>query len=158
MKKQRKSKATARKKKRQRAKNKRLREKGKIVDKPNYSEGNNDDKDREEPPVKKDTTKYSFSSQEQDQYIIIKFFKIDPDKKDSILIKYPDKGDEISNYDKQTLKNYVDSNKVDRILLREHIGSKEEDAHRNKHSSSIKRNFSNYFIQLGIPPEKISFK
>lgn len=156
MKKQRKSKASARKKKRQRARNKREREKGRVIKKPNYSEGSAD-----EPQVKKDSLHYSFASNAEDQYIIIKFNKIDPDKKDSVLIKYPDKGDEISNYDKQVLKNYVDSNKIEKIALiniREHIGTKEEDRYKNKHTSPVKRNLTNYFILLGIPPQKIICK
>ncbi len=161
MKKQRKSKASARKKKRQRAKNKRAREKGNAVSKPNYSEGKTEENKTEEPQAKKDSLKYSFTTQSEDKYIIIKFSKSDPEKKDSILIKYPEDGDEISAYDKQTLKNYVDSNKVKKIALinvREHVGTKEEDKHRNKHITPIKRTISDYFIQLGVPREKISFK
>ena len=92
--------------------------------------------------------------------LVIKFSKADPEKKDSILIKYPEDGNEISAYDKQTLKNYIDSNKVKIALinLREHIGTKEEDKYRNKHITPLKQNISNYFIQLGVPREKISFK
>ena len=158
MKKQRKSRASARKKKRQRARNKRAREKGNVVSKPNYSESNTQENKNEEPPAKKDSLKYSFTTVSEDKYIVIKFFKTDPPKVDSILIKYPDDGDEISAYDKQTLKNYVDSNKVEKIAfinLREHVGTKEEDKHKNKHITPIKRNILDYFIQLGVPREKI---
>jgi hypothetical protein len=107
---------------------------------------------------KKDSLRYSFRSSDEDEYIIIKFTMHDPYKKDSILIKYPKKSDVIEDYDKQILKNYVDSNGVGRILLieiKERRATKEETSYFDEHSSPVKKNLFNYFIQLNIPPQRI---
>jgi hypothetical protein len=157
MKKQRKARASLRKKKRQRAKNKRLSKKGNKASKPGY-----DYEDKDEPKtVKKDSLKYSFSSEVKEEYIVIRFTRKDKEKADSILVKYPENGNEISAYDKQLLKMYVDSNKVEnieQIKIREHTGSKEEDEHLGKHSSPVKRKLSEFFIELGIAQERIKLK
>ena len=160
MKKQRKAKATSRKKKRQRAKNKRLREKGIIVKQSDYADESKPTKNEESKPTR-DTTHYSFKTPQEDQYVIIRFSNINPDKTDSIFVRYNKKGDDVLDYDKQILKMYLDSNGVVKITLvriKEHVGSAKDNEHRNKQVTPIKRNIANYFIELGIPPEKIQLK
>jgi len=145
MKKQRKSKATARKKKRQCAKNKRLRKKG--IDAPD----NNSTADTDERSAKKDSLKYRFKALQEERYIIISFNKTNPDKTDSTFVRYNNDEDDVLEYDKQILKNYLDSNRVEEIKLinvREHFGDKKEDEHQNRY-------IANYFNKLGIPREKI---
>jgi hypothetical protein len=157
MKKQRKARASLRKKKRQRAKNKRLSKKNNGTGRFDY---NYEDKD-EPKAVKRDSLKYSFDPEVKEQYIVICFTKKKNEKADSILVKYPENGNEIRAYDKQLLKMYVDSNKIENIELvkiREHTGSKEEDEHLEKHSSPIKRKLFEFFIELGIPKERIKIK
>ncbi len=152
MKKQRKSKSTARKKKRQRAKNKKLREKGIVVP------DNNSTADTDEAPVKKDTLKYRFMALQEERYIIISFNKTDPYKTDSAFVRYNTDEDDVLEYDKQILKNYLDSNTVDKISLvnvREHFGDKKADEHQNRHTSITKEHIANYFMKLGVPREKI---
>lgn len=148
MKKQRKSNASLRKKKRQRAKNKRLREKGIIV-----PENNSD-----EVTSKPDSLKYSFSTIKEDRYVIISFDKKEPVKTDSIFVRYNSDGDDVLDHDKQFIKVYLDSNKIDNISLikvREHFGDKEEDQNQNRHTSVTKEHIANFLMKLGVPREKI---
>ena len=148
MKKQRKARASLRKKKRQRAKNKRLREKGIVVP------DNNSTTDAGETPVKRDSLKYSFRTLQEDRYIIISFNKKEPVKTDSIFVRYNEDGDDVLDYDKQFIKTYLDSNKVENITLinvREHFGGKKE----YQHTSITKEHIAMYFMKLGIPREKI---
>ena len=147
-KKQRKARASLRKKKRQRAKNKRLREKGITIP----------DIDSEEATVKKDTLKYKFKALSEDRYVIISFNKKEPIKTDSIYVRYNADGDDVLDYDKQIIKAYLDSNKVENISLinvREHFGDAKEDQQENKHTSITKEHVAMYFMKLGIPREKI---
>ncbi len=160
MKKQRKAKASLRKKKRQRAKNKRLREKG-ISIPADYAENKNGEQDQEEAKPVKDSLHYSFKTASEDKFIVISFLKVNPITTDSILIKFPNKGNEISYYDKQLLKSYIDSNKTESISIikvREHIGTEKDNQHRNKQVTPIRQNIADYFIELGIPSEKIRLK
>ncbi|MBP7810349.1 MAG: hypothetical protein KA163_13725 [Bacteroidia bacterium] len=155
-----KGKASLRKKKRQRAKNKRLREKGNVKQS-DYVENNTQQQNQEDPTPIKDSLHYSFKTTAEDKFIIIKFFKISPAISDSILIRYPDKGQEITYYDKQIIKSYLDSNKTEEISIvnvKEHVGSETENVHRNKQITPLKQSIGNYFIELGIPPEKIRLK
>ena len=151
LRKQRKAKASLRKKKRQRAKNKRLREKGIAV--PDYNTP-----DPEETVTKPDSLKYKFKALQEDKYVIISFNKKDPDKTDSLFVRYNADGDDVLDYDKQIIKNYLDSNAVEKITLinvREHFGDKKEDQLENKHTSITKEHVAMYFMKLGIPREKI---
>ena len=87
-----------------------------------------------------------------------RFVKTNPDGQDSLLVKYPDNSNEYSSYEKQIIRNYLDSYEAERIstiIILEHFGTKEENEYKNKHTSPVKRNLKNYLIQLGIPPEKI---
>lgn len=146
--KQRKAKASLRKKKRQRAKNKRLREKGITVP----------DIDAEETSVKKDSLKYRFKALGEDRYIIISFNKKETPEPDSIFVRYNLDGDDVLEYDKQIIKNYLDSNKVETISLisvREHFGDAKEDQQENKHTSITKEHVAMYLMKLGIPRENI---
>lgn len=152
MKKQRKAKASLRKKKRQRAKNKRLREKGIAVPDINTTA------DTGETPEKADSLKYKFKALQEDQYIIISFNRKDPVKTDSLFVRYNADGDDMLEYDKQVIKNYLDSNTVEKIILinvREHVGDKEEDDRHNKHASTVKEHVAQYFVKIGIPRDKI---
>lgn len=151
MKKQMKTNASVRKKKRLRAKNKRLAKKGKPPISENSSEQN-------EGAVKKDSLKYKFKALQEDRYIIISFNKKDSIKTDSIFVRYNTDEDDVLEYDKQLLKNYVDSNSIEKIVLinvREHIGDKKEDDKHNKHASTVKEHVAQYFVKLGIAREKI---
>lgn len=153
MKKQRKANASLRKKKRQRAKNKRLREKGIAV-----PDINNTTTDGAEAPTKPDSLKYKFKALQEDRYVIISFNKANPTKTDSLFVRYNDDGDDILEYDKQIIKQYLDSNAVENIVLinvREHIGDKKEDEKHNKHASTVKEHVAQYFVRLGISREKI---
>jgi hypothetical protein len=160
MKKQRKAKASLRKKKRQRAKNKRLREKG-ITNSSDYVETQEVEQKQEESKPTKDSVHYSFKTPSDDKFIIIKFFRINPTSTDSVSIRYPDKGSDISYYDKQILKSYLDSSNTKEISIvhvREHIGSTKNNQHQNKQVTPLKRRIGDYFIELGIPSEKIELK
>lgn len=144
---------------------KRLRSKGKrdnAKDKFNHPPRYEESEDPDEPFVtKKDSLKYSFRSDAEDNYIVIRFARKDKDRTDSILVKYPEKGDEISVYEKQLLKMYVDSSKVENIewiRIIEHSGSRSEDEHLEKHPTVVKRNLAEFFIGLGIPPERIRLR
>ncbi len=151
MKKQRKANASLRKKKRQRAKNKRLREKGIIVPENSSTE----DVQAQEKP---DSLKYKFKAQQEERYIIVSFSKSNPDKTDSVYVRYNAYEDDVLEYDKQLLKNYIDSNGVDKIQVinvREHIGDAEEDKKHNKHASTVKEHVAQYFVKLGITRERI---
>lgn len=152
MKKQRKSNASLRKKKRQRAKNKRLREKG--INVPDI----NTTTDGQETTTKADSLKYRFKALQEDRYVIVSFNKKEPIKTDSVFLRYNSDEDDILEYDKQILKNYLDSNTVENIVLihvREHIGDKQEDDKHNKHASTVKEHVAQYFVKLGIAREKI---
>ncbi len=152
MKKQRKAKASLRKKKRQRAKNKRLRKKGIVVPENNYESDSN------ETTVKRDTLKYRFKTLGEDRYIIISFNKKEPLKTDSIFVRYNNDGDDVLDYDKQLIKIYLDSNRVENIMLinvREHFGDAKEDLAENKHTSITKEHVAMYLTKLGVPREKI---
>lgn len=151
MKKQMKTNASVRKKKRLRAKNKRLAKKGK----PPISENNSE---QNEGTVKKDSLKFKFKALQEDRYIIISFNKKDPIKTDSIFVRYNSDGDDVLDYDKQLIKNYLDSNAVEKITLinvREHFGDRKEDQLENKHTSITKEHVASYFMKLGITREKI---
>jgi hypothetical protein len=151
LKKQRKAKASLRKKKRQRAKNRRLREKGIAV--PDYNTP-----EPGETVTKPDSLKYRFKALQEDRYIIISFNKKDPDKTDSLFVRYNNDGDDILEYDKQFIKGYLDSNTTEKIVLinvREHFGDQKKDQQENKHTSITKEHIANYFMKLGIPRDKI---
>lgn len=152
MKAARKARVSLRKKKRQRAKNKRLSKKGKAK----YN--NYDVSDPEEQQVKKDSLKYRFAALQEDRYIIISFNKTEPVKTDSIFVRYNADGDDVLDYDKQLIKNYLDSNKTETISMihvREHFGDKKEDEQQNRHTSIAKEHVVMFFMKLGIPREKI---
>lgn len=152
LKKQRKAKASLRKKKRQRAKNKRLREKGIAVPDINTTA------DAGETAEKADSLKYKFKALQEDKYIIISFNRKDLVKTDSLFVRYNADGDDMLEYDKQVIKNYLDSTTVEKIILinvREHVGDKKEDDKHNKHASTVKEHVAQYFVQIGIPRDKI---
>jgi hypothetical protein len=151
MKKQMKARSSLRKKKRQRAKNKRLREKGIAVPDNNPIVSG-------ETPVKKDSLKYRFAALSEDRYIIISFDKKEPIKTDSIFVRYNNDEDDVLDYDKQIIRSYLDSNKVDNITLikvREHFGDKKEDEQQNKHTSITKEHIAMFLMKFGIPRERI---
>ena len=152
MKAQRKARVSLRKKKRQRAKNKRLSKKGRGKSVESTIAVS------DEQPVKKDSLKYQFAALKEDRYIIISFNKTEPAKTDSVFVRYNSDEDDVLDYDKQLLKNYLDSNGVDKInLIRiyEHAGDKEEDKKMNRHASTVKERVAQYFVKLGIVREKI---
>lgn len=108
--------------------------------------------------TKPDSLKYRFKALQEDRYVIISFNKNDPDKTDSLFVRYNSDGDDVLDYDKQIIKNYLDSNAIETILLinvREHFGDKKEDQLENKHTSITKEHVARYFMKLGVPREKI---
>lgn len=152
MKAARKARVSMRKKKRQRAKNRRLSKKGKPIK--NYNENS----EAEETVIKKDSLKYRFSALQEDRYIIISFNKKEPVKTDSIFVRYNSDGDDVLEYDKQFIKNYLDSNKVETISMihvREHFGDKKENEMQNRHTSVTKEHVIMFLQKLGVPREKI---
>ncbi len=152
MKKQRKANASLRKKKRQRRKNKRLAKKGISI------KENNTTADSGEMPQRLDSLKYRFTVLKEERYIIISFEKKDPVKTDSLFVRYNSDEDDVLDYDKQFIKMYLDSNKVETITLikvREHFGDKEEDQRQNKHTSVTKEHIASFLMKLGVPREKI---
>lgn len=152
MKAQRKARASMRKKKRMRAKNKRLSKKGRERYEDNVV------KEQEERTQKPDSLKYRFKAQQEDRYILVSFTKKGTATADSVFVRYNEDGDDVLEYDKQLLKAYIDSNKVetiDIINVREHVGDKEEDKRHNKHSSVVKEHVAQFFVRLGVLREKI---
>lgn len=125
----------------------------------NYS---NEDLAKEEkqtqPVEKRDSIKTVYSNRGDENYLILVFIEAHPPGKDSLLIKYPETGDEVSDYEKQRIKSYLDENKSrlnDKLVIKEYIEYSQPERRGN---NSVKTKLIQFLEVLGINPKSIQFK
>lgn len=112
----------------------------------------------EEPAVKKDSLKYTFATKGDENFLILVFKEAHPPGQDSLLIKYPEKGEEISEYEKARIKNYLIENEItsgDKVIIKE---QKEYSQPELSGSNKVKDKLAEFLRSLGIAPKQIRFK
>lgn len=108
--------------------------------------------------AKRDSTRTTYSIKGDDNYIILVFKEAHPPGKDSLLLKHPGKGDEISEYEKARLKSYLQENKPRAnctVIVKEFIEYSHPEL---SGSNKIKENIILYLESLGIKRKQIKFK
>lgn len=108
--------------------------------------------------VRKDTIINTFSPNGYQNYLILVFKEAHPPGKDSLLIKYPEKGDVISDYEKARIKNYLSENKIssgDKIIVKEY---KEYTNPELGEKNNVKNKLAEFLESLGISLKQIRFK
>lgn len=105
---------------------------------------------------KADSTKYSFKSNNESNYLILVFKEAHPPGEDSLLIKYPDQ--ELSEYEKSEIKKYVESvdfGKGDSFIVKEFKDYSQPEL---KGNTKAKKKLVEFLKSLGINPKQIRFK
>lgn len=104
-----------------------------------------------------DTTRYTLVNKGNEHYLLLIFICTNGNKKDSLLLAYPEKGDEITGYEKQQIRDLLNTKKgnlFEKVIIKD----SSVELQGSGKSKKAKKQVAHYLVTEGINEEIISYQ